>query len=175
MNFFASIQDKIGLTGNWLLILLVLAVGFGYGIALGKNRLNLITLATFFSLALSKAIPWTSFGFLGIKSAPNLSVQIFLFLAIILAIFFIAPHTGMVSVARITGRGRASWWQLGIFGILQLGLLISIVVSFLPTKTIEDLNPLFKQFFITDEVRFLWLLLPIVAMMVLRKRKVGED
>jgi len=175
MSFFASIADKIGLATNWLLILVFLATGFGYGMAMGKNRMNLITLAAFFSLVISAAIPWGSLGFIGIKNAPPVNIQVFIFLAIVLAIFFVAPHTGLASIVRVVGRGRASWWQLFIFGVLQLGMLVSIVVSFLPAKDVTSVSPLLSQFFLDQEAKFLWLFLPILAMMVLRRRKPGEE
>lgn len=178
MSFLANIFSGIDLGSNWLLILVFLGIGFGYGLALGKNRLNLITLAAYFSLVITRAIPWKQLGFLGIKSMPDTNVQVFVFLAIILAIFFLAPHSGLGSAIRISGRGRANWWQLLILGALQLGFLISIVISFLPVKTIADLNPLIKQFFGDELARFFWLILPLTAIFVLKKRKkysYGED
>jgi hypothetical protein len=171
MSFFSNTLNGVDFKSDWLLILIFLGVGFGYGLALGKNRLNLITLASYFSLLITRAIPWKQLDFLGIKSAPNINVQIFLFLAIILAIFFLASHSGLGSLIRISGRGQASWWQILILGVLQIGFLISAIISFLPNKIITDLNPLIKEFFSDELARFLWLILPLIAIFVLKKRK----
>ncbi|MBI4708880.1 MAG: hypothetical protein HY764_01595 [Candidatus Portnoybacteria bacterium] len=172
MSFFSSIFNFVNSSGNLLLVLLFLAAAFGYGMALGKNRLNLVTIAIYFSLAITKSIPWSRVDFLATKDgSPNTNIQIFIFLAIILAIFFLGPHSALGSTIKISGRGRASWWQLTILGALQLGLLASIIISFLPPKIIADLDPLIKQFFISAEAQFLWLFLPIAAMFILKKRR----
>lgn len=171
MSFFANILNDIDLGSNWLLILVFLGVSFGYGILVGRNKLNLITLATYFSLIIVKSVPWSKLGFLGIEEAPKTNVQVFLFLAIILGIFFLAPHSGLVSFMRISGRGRGNFLQLAILGFLSLGLLLSAVVSFLPVKTIDSLNPLLLNFFAKEEAKFLWLLLPMLALLFLKRRR----
>ncbi len=171
MSFFANIMDIVRTGGNWLLILVFLGAGFGYGMVMGRNRLNLLALGGYFSLVIVKFLPWKELGFLGVKEAPTSNIQVFLFLAIILGIFFYAPHSAFGSVAKIHGRGKGNLWQLAIIGILQLGFLASVIISFLPAKTIADFDPLFKQFFAGELARFLWLLLPIVAMFILKKRK----
>ncbi len=171
MSFFANIMDIVRTGGNWLLILVFLGAGFGYGMVMGRNRLNLIALGGYFSFVIVKFLPWKELGFLNVGEVPDSNIQIFLFLAIILGIYFYAPHSAFGSVAKIHGRGKGSLWQLVILGILQLGFLASVVFSFLPAKTFADINPIFKQFFADDLFRFLWLLLPILAMFILKKRK----
>lgn len=177
MSFFANILNSINLGSNSLLILAFLIMGFGYGMLMGKNRLSLVMLAGYFSLIITKAIPWKTFGLLGAEG-PATNIQIFIFLAIILAIFFLAPHSGLSSVIRVSGRGRASWWQNLIMGVLQLGFLISILISFLPAKNIAELSPLINQFFAEEPAKFLWLLLPLLAVFALKKRRYysyGDD
>lgn len=171
MTFFADIMNVVRTGGNWLLILVFLGAGIGYGIVMGRNRLNLIALGGYFSFLIVKFLPWKELNFLGIKEAPGSNIQIFLFLAIILGMYFFAPHSAFSSVVKVRGRGRGNWWQLATFGILQLGFLASVIVSFLPAKTVIDLGPLFTQFFSNDLSRFLWLFLPIAAMFLLKKRK----
>ncbi|OGZ34253.1 MAG: hypothetical protein A2174_03575 [Candidatus Portnoybacteria bacterium RBG_13_41_18] len=169
MSFFSDIAGTINLGANWLLILIFLVVGGGAGLVLGGNRVGLITLATYFSYIFNKAIPWRVF--LSEKNVPAPNVQTFLFLAVILVIFFLAPRSGLNSFVRVSGRGRANWLQLAILGVLELGFLISAVISFLPANTTADLSLVFKRFFVDDLTRFLWIILPLVAMMILKKRR----
>jgi hypothetical protein len=170
MSFFANIFNGIDLGGNSLLILVFFVVGFGYGMLMGKNRLSLVMLAGYFSLIITRAIPWKTFGFFGDKG-PDANIQIFIFLAIILAIFFAAPYSGISSVIRVSSRGRSKWWQNLILGVLQLGFLISVIISFVPIKNIGAWNPLIEQFFIGEIARFLWLLFPLAALMALKKKR----
>ena len=177
MSFFANIFSSINLSSNTLLILAFLVMGFGYGMMMGKNRLSIVMLAGYFSLVINKAIPWELFGLFEAEG-PSTNIQIFLFLAVILAIFFLAPHSGISSVIRVSGRGSSRWWQNLILGVLQMGFLISIVISFLPDKNIAELNPIIKQFLVEEPARFLWLVLPLVGLMALKKRRLynyGDD
>jgi len=169
MSLFSGIFSAINIGSNWLLILLFLAAGLGYGMVMGRNRLGLITLAGYFSLLVSKAIPWVSFGFS--KGLPDSNVLIFIFLATILGVFFLAPHSGLGATLRVSGRGKASWWQLLIIGTTQIGFLASAIISFLPDTTIADLSPFLKQFFVNDLTRFFWIAMPMLALLALKKRR----
>ncbi|MFH0852150.1 MAG: hypothetical protein V1845_00895 [bacterium] len=175
MSLFSNLTQNLDLGSNWLLILVFLGAGLAYGLVLGRNKLNLITLAGYLSFAISKFIPWKTF--LGNDSTPDSNVQIFIFLGIILAIFFFGPRSGFSSAVKTGGRGRAAFWQLGIMGILQIGFLVSAVISFLPVKTLADLSLAVRQilqiFYDPSNplAQFLWLLLPLAAMFGLKARR----
>jgi hypothetical protein len=167
MSFLSNIASSINLGGNWLLFLVILAAGAFLGIALGRNRLGLVIFAGYFSFIISKAIPWKVF----LGRDPDVNVQIFIFFAIILGIFFIAPYSGLSGNLRISGRGRSSFWQVAILGILEVGFVINCVVSFLPKQTVTDLGALFLQFFYNQPAQFIWLVLPLVGIMALKKKR----
>lgn len=142
--------------------------------ALGRNKLGLVALAGYISLILTKSIPWVQLGFVdnkGVARADS-NIQVFIFLAIIIAIFLLAPHSGLGAVLKSSGRGgRGGWWQIFILGVAELGFLVSAVFSFLPKETVVDLGTLATQFFWNDLPRFIWLLLPLLAMLALKKRR----
>jgi hypothetical protein len=161
MSFLSSITNGINLGGNWLLILIFLAGGAAIGIGLGRNRLGLIIFSSYFSFIICKFIPWTF----------DVNVQIFLFLAIILGIFFVAPYSGLSGNLRIAGRGRSSFWQVAILGALEVGFIVSAVISFLPKNTVNDLGQLALQYFYNQPSRFIWLVLPLLGVMALKKKR----
>jgi len=171
MSFFGDIMEIVRSGSDWLGILIFLTAGAAFGVAMGRSRLNLIALAGYFSFIITKFIPWKELGFLGSKTAPDSNIQIFLFLAIILGIFFVAPRSAFSSVAKISQRSRGGWWQASVFGITIAGFLASAVISFLPAGTVSEFWPLCRKFFADDLFKFLWLLMPIVAMFVLKKSK----
>jgi hypothetical protein len=150
-----------------------LGAGAAIGMALGRNRLGLIIFASYFSFIISKFIPWIVF--LGPKGTPDVNVQIFLFFAIILGIFFVAPYSGLSGNLRISGRGRSSFWQVAILGILEVAFVISAVISFL--KDVSVLGQ-FAGFFTGPLAQFIWLVLPLVGIIALKKKRsylTGED
>jgi len=175
MSFLSDITSSINLGGNWLLILVFLAGGAAFGIGLGRNRLSLIVFSSYFSFVICKFIPWDVF--LGPKGAPDVNVVVFLFFAIILTIFFAAPYSGLSGSLRISGRGRSSFWQVSILGALEVGFVVSAIISFLPAKTVADFA-LAEQFFAGPLAQFLWLVLPLAGLMALKKRRsylTGEE
>ncbi len=171
MNFSAITNLSWSGSWDWILIFIFLAVAFVYGLSMGRNRLAILILGTYFSLIITKNLPWSDLAFIGIKGAPDPIVQIFIFLAIILGFFFLIPHSALGSAARLRGRGRSSWWQAVILGILQIGLLLAVVISFLSSKISDALSPLAKNIFVGHLAQFLWLLFPILAVMFLRRKR----
>jgi len=176
MSFFSDIISSINLGGNWLLILIFLIAGAAFGMFLGRNRLGLIVFSGYFSFIICTFIPWDIF--LGRSGGPDANVKTFLFFAIILAIFFAAPYSGLSGNLRISGRGRSAFWQLAILGILEIGFIVSAVISFMLPKTVVDLGSLAEGFFYNPLAKFLWLVLPLVGIMALKKKRsylTGED
>ncbi len=156
--------------GDWILLLIFLGVALIYGFLMGSNRLALIILGTYFSFFIIKNIPWKSLGFLGLEKAPSSNVQIFLFLALILGFYFLLPHSIFNVLAKSQRRRRTQWWQGWLLAILQIGLMLEVVINFLPVKILKTLNPLAQTIFVDPLAQFLWIFLPILAMMFLKNR-----
>lgn len=165
---------------SWDLLIIIIFIGatFLYGLTLGRNKLIALLISTYFSLIIIGSIPWkTVSAFFGLKdlSSPTPTFKIFLFLALILFFFFLIPQSVLGSVLRV-GKGRQGpWVHILIFAILQIGLLASIILSFLPSKVIIDLNPLVKQVLLGQLPQFFWMTIPILALVLIRKKKVEID
>ncbi|OGC48013.1 MAG: hypothetical protein A3A94_00165 [Candidatus Portnoybacteria bacterium RIFCSPLOWO2_01_FULL_43_11] len=184
MTLITSVQKfltgfQIGAATGWdiFIVLIFLIAVFIYGFLLGKNRMIILLLASYFSLAIIQVIPWeklSSLKWLGLSKTPSSSSQIFVFLGIILLFYFLMPRSILGSALRIRKRGDASWPQLSILGLFQIGLFAAILLSFLPAKAITDFSPLVKKIFIGPEAQFVWVTLPILAMVLMRKKRTEE-
>jgi hypothetical protein len=162
---------------DWVLVLIFLAVALVYGLSMGRNRLVIVMLGVYFSFILTRATPWGELTFLGIKTAPSSTIQIFIFLALILGFYFLIPHSALRHAMRLGGRGKGNWWQILILSVLQIGLILEMAIAFLPAKVVAGLSPLAQLVFVGQGAHFCWLFLPILAMMFLRGRQyydVGE-
>lgn len=156
---------------DWVLLLVFLAAAFVYGLAMGRSRLAAVTLGVYFSFLVTRVIPWKELKFLGVNSAPPSNVQIFIFLALILGFYFMIPRSAFSFVSQAgRRRQRAGWWWLLVLSVLQIGLVLALVISFLPVKAVAALSPLAAQIFVGPWPSFLWMLMPILAMMFLRGR-----
>lgn len=168
LSFFQNLDLADSL--NWTAIFIFLAVAFLYGLSMGRNRLIAVTLGTFFSFILAKNIPWKELDILGFKEAPSPSVQIFIFLALILGFYFLIPHSSLRHTFKLGGKNKGNWWQALLLSIFQIGLILEMVITFLSAKALNNLNPLAKAVFFGDGQRFFWFLLPILALMFLHSK-----
>jgi len=171
MNFSSITNFSLSSSWDWAILFVFLAVAFVYGLSMGKNRLVVVILGAYFSFLLTKFFPWTDLPLINLEEAPSSTVQIFIFLAIILGFYFLIPHSALSSAVRLRGRGRASWWQTLVLSILQIGLIFAVILSFLPSKITAGLSPLAKTIFVGPLAQFIWLLLPLLAIMFFRRRR----
>jgi len=167
MNFSFLNNFNLVASWDWIMALVFLGVALVYGLSMGKNRLVIVTLGVYLSYFITRAIPWKELTFLGMPNGPDSTAQIFIFLALALGFFFAIPHSAFRNSLRLGGRGRGAWWQILILSILQIGLILALSISFLPIKTVAFLSPLARLIFIGASAQFLWLLLPILAIMFL--------
>lgn len=173
-EFLASFH--IGAASGWdlFIVLIFLAAVLIYGFFLGRNRMIVLLLASYFSLAIVKVMPWSrlaSFGWLGIEESPSSSLRILIFLGIILLLYFLIPRSVLSSSLRIRKRGNASWTQIFIISVVQVGFLAMVILSFLPPAAIGDLGSVVKKIFIGPEAEFVWLAVPILAVVLMRRKR----
>ena len=170
----------IGTASGWdlFIILVFLIAVFVYGFFLGRNRMILLLLSSYFSLIISQVIPWpqlTSLGWLGLGQEPSASLKILVFLGLILLFYFLIPRSVLSSSLRIKKRGDASWLQLFILSIVQIALVVVVILSFLSVEVVANFSPLIKKIFIGPEAQFIWLTLPILTIALMRRKRKTEE
>lgn len=147
-----------------LLFWLVASVLFAF--AAGRGRMLLILVSTYMAQLLVIKAPFLSqvasdkFN-IGAATLAQLAAFVVLFL-----IFFI--FLGRYAF-RSTADGRqilALPFTL-IFTVLQVGLLINIVVTYLPDHIQNSFSPLIQFIFLHPNAGFIWLLAPIVFLIVI--------
>ncbi len=153
------------------IVLFFLVGGFVYGISLGRDRLAVIMISIYMSLAVVDYAPFinqtisTNFSWAG----QAVNIKIVAFVGLLLIIFFLLSRSAVASSLKIID--DAPFWQTLIFSILHIGLIISIVLSLLPQAAQEQLSVFIRQIFIGDWQQFGWITAPLLAMILLGKRK----
>ncbi len=166
----------LGAASGWdLFILLIFLVAvLVYGFFLGRNRMIILLLSSYFSLAITQVLPWSrlsSWAWLGIGQEPSSSLQIIIFSALIVLFYFLIPRSVLSSTLRVRKRGQASWLQIFLLSIVQVGLLIMVVLSFLSAETIANFDFIVKRVFIGPEAQFIWITLPILVINIMRRKR----
>jgi len=143
-----------------------------YGVALGRNRILVILISLYISLAITSNLPYLneqiskqfSFG-------PVFVLKLFVFGCSMIVLYSLFTRLNLLSSIR----EKANIIHVSILSILHIGLIISIILSFLPPETLNLFSSLTRIIFISDIARLLWILAPIVAMFLIQTKNLDDD
>ena len=155
---------------NWaaptwdIFILLFFIIGaLLYGLSLGRDRVIVILVSIYMALAVVLNTPILNTVNFQLHVNDNFVLKISFFLGIFVVLFFLLSRSALLKT--IGGSGApGSWWQSIVFSVLQVGLLISITLNFLPHEMTQNLSEGTKQIFMSDNGRSWWMILPIIVM-----------
>lgn len=130
-----------------------------YGISLGKDRIISIMVSIYMALAVVAALPDFV---LNIKVNENYTVQITAFIAVFVVLFFLLSRQAVFNSLAPNTHGK--WWQVLLFSILHVGLLVSVTLSFMPPEMVGKFSGTTQYLFTNEWTRFGWIIAPIIAM-----------
>jgi hypothetical protein len=150
----------------WIVISLI------YSFAAGRGRIIAILVAVYMAELLVIQAPFLSTTVENQFGLTLYLARLTTFL-VLFAFFFLILSRYVFRTAVESSRSLFSWFYSFIFAILQVGFLISVILSFLPDATKQSFAPLVKMIFISQTAAFIWLLLPI-AFLVIIGHKISE-
>lgn len=151
-------------TWDLFLIIFFIIAAFIYGISMGRDRIIVIMVGIYIALALVTNAPFINPGTgsqIGFYDFYVFKVTAFLTAFILL--FIILSRSSLLK-AFSSDDISGGIFQVLIFSILHVGLLISITLSFLPPESLDLFSDFTKNIFTNETARFLWLVAPIVFM-----------
>jgi hypothetical protein len=170
---FASTINWAQPSWDLFIILFFLVAGLLYGLSLGRDRIIVILISIYMALAVVNTAPYVGALNAAGGASSVVALRVSGFLVVFIVLFFLLSRSALLkTVASSDTPGR--WWQVILFSILHVGLLVSITLSFLPPGAASKLASLTQKIFVTDLARFIWIVAPIVAM-VLFKGGAGES
>ena len=155
-------------TPSWYLFIIIfwIVASVIYAFVSGPGRILTVLISVYMSKLLVIEAPFLSAQIA--RKLPTDSVYLqqlatFGILFIVLFIFLgrYAFHSSVES------RKMSSLGFGLLFALLQIGLLINIVLGFLPQETKNNLAPLIRFLFLDSPASFIWLILPVVFLVVL--------
>lgn len=142
-----------------------------YGLILGRDRILIILFSIYISLAVASNLPYINdtfakkFGF-----GPVFVMRLFVFAAFMVGLYLLFNKMGLLS----TFSENAGIFHIGIFSVLHVGLMISIILSFVPQEALS-LSDFTKTLFTSDFSKFLWIVAPLAAMFLVRQEPKEEN
>ena len=143
-----------------------------YSFSAGRGRIIAILIAVYMAELLVIQAPFLSVALQEQSGVATYLSRLITFL-VLFAFLFLVLSRFVFRTAVESSRSLFSWIFSFIFAVLQVGFLISVILSFLPEETKAGFAPLVKLLFISQTAVFVWLLLPI-SFLVVVGHKVSE-
>lgn len=158
-------------TWDLFIVLFFVVAALLYGLSLGRDRIIVILVSIYMALAIVEHAPFISDPAFQ-ENVNNAISQVFIFrisafVFVFVFLFFLLTRSALVKTIA-SSDSSGSWWQVLLFSILHVGLIVSITLSFLPPEATQSLAPLTRQLFATPNAQFVWIILPMIAMVVLK-------
>lgn len=155
-------------TPSWDLFIILgwLVASVMYAFAAGRGRILTVLLSIFMAKLLVIEAPFLSTEVAGRLSVATLSLQQLATFGILFTIFFVFLGRYIFKTSADTKQVRGLIFSL-VFAVLQVGLLVSTILSMLPLHVKESFSVLINTVFINQTATFVWLVLPVVFLVVL--------
>jgi len=173
MDFLLNINWA---TPSWdlFIILFFIVAAFLYGLSLGRNRVIVILVSIYMSLAIVNTAPYLN-DFSAEVSYNSASIFKFsVFVGLFIILFFLLSRGALTRTIASSG-DTGAWWQSIVFSFFHVGLILSILLSYLPQEMLDHLSQGMRNLFISDPAKFFWLVTPILMMILIRKKKKDEE
>ncbi|MEK7509036.1 MAG: hypothetical protein AAB568_04250 [Patescibacteria group bacterium] len=146
-------------TFNWDVVLAIFLVAGSvlYTILLGHRRVVIILTSIYMTLAVLAYTPFVG----RISEVLGSTTRSWLFIGVFVFLFFWLSRRVLNRIFP-TGGYLAAGWQVWLLSFFQLGLLISIFLSFAPPLQLDKFSWLTQLVFLSEWGRLAWLTLPIV-------------
>ncbi len=169
MNFLPNINWAVP-SWDLFIILFFVVAAFLYGLSLGRDRIIVILVSIYVALAIVNTAPYLN-NFSAEISFNNASIfKVTIFLGIFIVLFFLLSRSALLNtIAASDSPGR--WWQSIVFSFFHVGLMLSILMTYLPKEVLGNVSENMRNLFISDPAKFFWLVTPIVMMVLIRKNK----
>lgn len=155
---------------SWdLFLVLLFAIGsLVYGLTLGRDRIVVIMVSMYIGLAVVTNAPYLQTLTASLQ-VNQTSFRIGAFLGVFLLLFFMLSRNALIKSLEVTNLGGLG--QTLLFSVLHVGLLISLVLSFLPAEALGHFSGQIRTVFVSDVARLAWLVTPVAAMMIFGNRR----
>lgn len=168
---FAIQAPQVHITApSWDTFLLLAFVGgvVLYSFFVNRERLAIVLVSIYSALAIVLTTPLFINAFSVMGQDDFFKYRLGAFLGGFLLMYALYSHN--LSLRADIGH---AWWQAILLSVLQVGLLMSSILYFIPKQYFT--SPVAELFFTGDIARSVWLVAPIGAMIIMRPKKAHKE
>lgn len=152
---------------SWDLVLILFFVvsSIVYGIAMGRDRSIIALVAVYVAIAVTSYFP-DVMKLIGRTSyADAFALRMTLFAGIFALFFFLISQSALLKHLGGATRPGGAIAAIGI-SLLHMGLLTSVIFSYLPQNALEVFTPQLQSAFLADGARLGWVVAPIALLVI---------
>ncbi len=149
-----------------IILLFVLLIFFYVGSGLGKTAKGIISV--YVALAIVNTVVFFQTGGPEINVPGYFVLKLGAFVGISLVVLMIISRYSFRALIKVDFSGNIV--ERIIFAALGAGMLIAILMSFMPGEIVGTINPALRWAFMSDIGFSIWLVAPIIAFMFVKKR-----
>ena len=148
------------LTQDVTLLLVVALASFLFAVLIGKSKLAAVLVGSYISFALVSVIP-----------KDYLSGNGYAFLAYLIIVVALTLWGGKMIDISIGGIGSGFMWKIFVMSFLEVLMILSIVLSFLPKKdALVYISSSSYGYLINDPMRLIWMAAPLLFLLFVQRK-----
>jgi len=160
LALFSKTGISSGVSQDVILIFLIIFFGFLLGMLIGRHRLISVLINIYVSLAIVKVFPIDFF--------PEGESRAVIFLLLVAGLTVFGKKLFDIY---ISGSGTGFLWRVFVMSFLEVVLLVSILLSFLPKSVaLEWVSENAYQYLVADWWSLIWMIAPMVLLLVIHRR-----
>lgn len=162
-KFFSRFDFSLSKTfaGDLSLLFLFIGISLVLGFVFGRYKLVNILINVYIGLAVVAVLPegWLDFSLYG---------EAITFLAVLVVLTLVDQRLFDI---HMSNAGTDFFWRLIVTSLLVTGLIVSVLLSYLPEKTaLQFISESAYQYFASPTALLFWTILPIVSLFFINKR-----
>ncbi len=155
-------------TWDLFVVLFLIVAACLLGLTLGRNKIIILLISIYIAAVVISFFPFGDI-FETPKTDENFVYPIVIFIVVVFIFYVLLSNSALQKAFRRTG--DKSVFLIGFFSLFCVGLVLSVILSFFPEDLIKTFNPITQTLFMAKLSKFLWALVPVIGMAVLRKKK----
>lgn len=163
MEFINSFIQKLNFGPEVLIGVLIIVFFLVWSLSLGRSKIAISLLAIYIAFSVTVIFPFWSL--IDIKLDVYLvEISVFLAIYIITLIIFSASF-----LKKRLASNEFSFLSIMLISFLQIGFLLSILISFMPSELGIKYLGQFYKYFGSSEALFVWSVLPLPGILFLKR------
>jgi len=166
LHFFNNFNPYSPTWDIFIILFFVIAT-FLYGLTLGRARVVVQIVSSYMTMALLAAAPFMD----KVEARTPLNHTVFYLIAFMTVFVLLFLLLSKSAFHQHLSEGKGTWWDVLVLSVVQIGFLTSIVLSSMSGFALGHVSGITQIVFAKQPAPFIWTVLPIGALVVIRGKR----